>query len=85
MSENIRPALYGAVYSAFLANRTSTAKLISSRVVGKHCETGDILISEINLPSDIKAGDLLAYLQLVHMDAAWLVTTTTFQGLQLLQ
>ena len=60
MSENIRPALYGAVYSAFLANRTSTAKLISSRVVGKHCETGDILISEINLPSDIKAGDLLA-------------------------
>lgn len=60
MSENIRPALYGAVYSAFLANRSSTAKLISSRVVGKHCETGDILISEINLPSDIKAGDLLA-------------------------
>jgi diaminopimelate decarboxylase len=60
MSENIRPALYGALYSAFLANRSSTAKLISSRVVGKHCETGDILISEINLPSDIKAGDLLA-------------------------
>ena len=60
MSENIRPALYGAVYSAFLANRTSTAKLISSRVVGKHCETGDVLISDINLPSDIKAGDLLA-------------------------
>jgi diaminopimelate decarboxylase len=60
MSENIRPALYGAVYSAFLANRSSTAKLISSRVVGKHCETGDILISEINLPSDIKPGDLLA-------------------------
>ena len=60
MSENIRPALYGAVYSAFLANRSSTAELISSRIVGKHCETGDILISEINLPSDIKAGDLLA-------------------------
>ncbi len=60
MSENIRPALYGAVYFAFLANRSSTAKLISSRVVGKHCETGDILISEIKLPSDIKAGDLLA-------------------------
>ena len=60
MSENIRPALYGAVYSAFLANRSSTSELISSRVVGKHCETGDILISEINLPSDIKAGDLLA-------------------------
>lgn len=60
MSENIRPALYGAVYSAFIANRSSSADLISSRVVGKHCETGDVLISEIFLPSDIKAGDLLA-------------------------
>jgi diaminopimelate decarboxylase len=60
MSENIRPALYGATYSAFLANRTSTAKSISTRVVGKHCETGDILISDIELPSDIKIGDLLA-------------------------
>jgi diaminopimelate decarboxylase len=60
MSENIRPALYGATYSAFLANRTSSAKNISSRIVGKHCESGDILISEIDLPSDIKSGDLLA-------------------------
>ena len=60
MSENIRPALYGAAYSAFLANRTSSAKNISSRIVGKHCESGDILISEIDLPSDIKSGDLLA-------------------------
>jgi len=60
MSENIRPALYGATYSAFLANRISSAKNISSRIVGKHCESGDILISEIDLPSDIKSGDLLA-------------------------
>ena len=60
MSENIRPALYGATYSAFLANRISTAKSISTRVVGKHCESGDILISDIELPSDIKVGDLLA-------------------------
>lgn len=60
MSENIRPSLYGAVYSAFLANRSSTAQNVSTRVVGKHCESGDILISNINLPSDIKAGDLLA-------------------------
>ena len=60
MSDNIRPALYGATYSALLANRTSTAKNISSRLVGKHCESGDILISEIELPSDIKSGDLLA-------------------------
>jgi diaminopimelate decarboxylase len=60
MSENIRPALYRATYCAFLANRNSSAKPINSRIVGKHCESGDILISEINLPEDVKAGDLLA-------------------------
>lgn len=60
MSENIRPALYDATYSAFLANRNSSATAINSRIVGKHCESGDILISEIDMPSDVKAGDLLA-------------------------
>jgi diaminopimelate decarboxylase len=60
MSENIRPALYGAEYTAILANRKSTAALTSSRLVGKHCETGDILIREIDLASDIEPGDLLA-------------------------
>ena len=60
MSDNIRPALYGATYSAFLANRSSSEKSISSRIVGKHCESGDILSPEIELPADIKAGDLLA-------------------------
>ena len=60
MSENIRPALYGATYSAFLANRNSSAMAINSRIVGKHCESGDILISEIDMPEDVKAGDLLA-------------------------
>ncbi len=60
MSENIRPALYGATYSAFLANRNSSAAAINSRIVGKHCESGDILISEIDMPADVKAGDLLA-------------------------
>lgn len=60
MSDNIRPALYGATYSAFLANRTSTEIAVKSRVVGKHCESGDILISNIDLPKDLKAGDLLA-------------------------
>ena len=60
MSDNIRPALYGATYSAFLANRSSSEKSISSRIVGKHCESGDVLIPEIELPADIKAGDLLA-------------------------
>ncbi|CAB4736553.1 MAG: diaminopimelate decarboxylase [Actinobacteria bacterium] len=60
MSDNIRPGLYGAKYSAILANRTSSATGISSRLVGKHCETGDIIIRDIDLPSDIAPGDILA-------------------------
>ena len=60
MSDNIRPGLYGAIYEAHLANRTSTAPTETSRLVGKHCETGDILIRDIDLPADIKPGDLLA-------------------------
>ena len=60
MSENIRPALYAAEYAAVLANRTSSAPLLSTRLVGKHCETGDILIRDIALASDIAPGDLLA-------------------------
>jgi diaminopimelate decarboxylase len=60
MSDNIRPALYRATYSAFLANRSSIANPVKSRVVGKHCESGDILISNIEFPEDVKPGDLLA-------------------------
>jgi diaminopimelate decarboxylase len=60
MSDNIRPSLYGAEYTTILANRTSSAKTTSSRLVGKHCETGDIIIREIDLPEDIVPGDLLA-------------------------
>jgi len=60
MSDNIRPSLYGAEYTTILANRTSTSPHVSSRLVGKHCETGDIVIREIDLPDDIVPGDLLA-------------------------
>ncbi|CAB4342163.1 MAG: diaminopimelate decarboxylase [Actinobacteria bacterium] len=60
MSDNLRLALYDAEYTAVLANRTSTASKISSRIVGKHCETGDIVIREIDLENDIIPGDLLA-------------------------
>ncbi len=60
MSDNIRPSLYGAEYTTVLANRTTTAPQVSSRLVGKHCETGDIVIREIDLPDDIVPGDLLA-------------------------
>ena len=60
MSENIRPALYEAQYTAILANRASNAPKISTRLVGKHCETGDIVIRDIDIESDIAPGDLLA-------------------------
>jgi diaminopimelate decarboxylase len=60
MSDNIRTSLYGAVYTAEIANRVSTAQLRNCRIVGKHCETGDIVINEIELPSDISPGDLIA-------------------------
>jgi diaminopimelate decarboxylase len=60
MSDNLRPALYDAQYFAALANRSSSAPKVSSRIVGKHCETGDIVIREIDLENDIVPGDLLA-------------------------
>lgn len=60
MSDNIRPTLYGAEYSAVIAQRTSAAPNALTRLVGKHCETGDIIINEIQLPSDIAPGDLIA-------------------------
>jgi diaminopimelate decarboxylase len=60
MSDNIRPALYGAEYTAEIANRESSAIKRECRLVGKHCETGDIVINSIDLPSDIAPGDLIA-------------------------
>lgn len=60
MSDNIRTALYDAEYTVALASRTSDAELMLVRVVGKHCESGDILIREAWLPSDLVPGDLLA-------------------------
>lgn len=59
MSDNIRTALYGAEYSAVVANRLSGADKMLSRVVGKHCESGDIVVKDVDLPSDIGPGDLL--------------------------
>ncbi len=60
MSDNIRAALYGASYSATLASRTSSAEPVLARVVGKHCEAGDIVVKDEFLPADIAPGDLLA-------------------------
>lgn len=60
MSDNIRTALYDADYSCTLASRQSEADPRLSRVVGKHCESGDILVLDEYLPADLAVGDLLA-------------------------
>ena len=60
MSDNPRPVLYDADYTAVLASRTSDAAPALSRVVGKHCESGDILVRDVWLPVDVTRGDLLA-------------------------
>ena len=60
MSDNARPALYGAQYSARLASRVSDAEPALVRVVGKHCESGDIVVDAEYLPGDVAPGDLLA-------------------------
>ncbi|MGW4640096.1 diaminopimelate decarboxylase [Sphaerisporangium sp. NPDC004334] len=60
MSDNLRTALYGAEYTCVLASRASDAAPMLSRVVGKHCESGDIVVRDVWLPKDVTAGDLLA-------------------------
>ena len=60
MSDNIRTALYDASYSATVAGRASTAPPMLARVVGKHCESGDIVVKDEFLPADVQPGDLLA-------------------------
>ncbi|NKE60728.1 diaminopimelate decarboxylase [Lentzea sp. PSKA42] len=58
MSDNPRPALYGAKYAVRLVGRGG--KLRSATVVGRHCEAGDVLAEDVLLPSDVHSGDLLA-------------------------
>jgi diaminopimelate decarboxylase len=60
MSDNIRTALYDASYTAALVSRSSDAPPVVSRLVGKHCESGDIVVRDLWLPGDIAAGDLVA-------------------------
>jgi diaminopimelate decarboxylase len=59
MSDNIRPALYGARYEFVLADRADAARDRPARIVGKHCESGDVLAGEAMLPSDVRPGDVL--------------------------
>lgn len=60
MSDNIRTALYDAEYSVALVSRTSDAEPLLVRVVGKHCESGDIVVRDAFLPADLAPGDLIA-------------------------
>jgi diaminopimelate decarboxylase len=60
MSDNVRTALYDADYSCTLASRASAGPPVLARVVGKHCESGDIVVKDEFLPGDVRAGDLLA-------------------------
>ncbi|GAB2812264.1 diaminopimelate decarboxylase [Actinoallomurus bryophytorum] len=60
MSDNIRTALYGAEYTSVLASRRSEAAPMLSRLVGKHCESGDMVVRDLWLPEDLAPGDLVA-------------------------
>ena len=60
MSDNLRSSLYKANYSPILASRSSSARPALSRVVGKHCESGDIVVKDCFLPEDVNPNDLVA-------------------------
>lgn len=59
MSDNLRPALYGADYTARVLSRSTTDATMPARVVGKHCESGDVVVRDVQLPTDLRRGDLL--------------------------
>jgi len=59
MSDNARPATYGARYEAFLPERATAERPLVATVAGKHCEQGDLLVRNATLPADVAVGDLL--------------------------
>ncbi|HEY6317602.1 MAG TPA: diaminopimelate decarboxylase [Acidimicrobiia bacterium] len=60
MSDNPRPVLYGAGYEAYLPGRIAEERPLRCRVVGKHCEQGDVIVADAALPAGVRPGDLLA-------------------------
>jgi diaminopimelate decarboxylase len=60
MSDNPRPVLYGSGYESFLPRAVDDPRELTARLVGKHCESGDVLSFAAQLPADIRVGDLLA-------------------------
>jgi diaminopimelate decarboxylase len=60
MSDNPRPVLYGSGYESFLVRAPFADRTLAARIVGKHCESGDVLVREARLPADVAVGDLVA-------------------------
>ncbi|MEX0666597.1 MAG: diaminopimelate decarboxylase [Acidimicrobiia bacterium] len=60
MSDNPRPVLYGAGYEAYLPARVAEARPLRCNIVGKHCEQGDVIVADAQLPTGVGVGDLLA-------------------------
>jgi diaminopimelate decarboxylase len=60
MSDNPRPVLYGSGYEAFLPRATDAERPLAATIVGKHCESGDVLVRDALLPADLAIGDVLA-------------------------
>ena len=60
MSDNPRPSLYGSGYEAFLPRAADAERPVRVRIVGKHCESGDVIIAEADVPEGLGVGDVLA-------------------------
>ena len=60
MSDNPRPVLYGSGYEAFLPRSVEAERPLPVRIVGKHCESGDVLVRDARVPADLRVGDVLA-------------------------
>jgi diaminopimelate decarboxylase len=60
MSDNPRPVLYGSGYEAFLPRQPAAPRPLRARVVGKHCESGDVVVADARLPADVRVGDVVA-------------------------
>ena len=61
MSDNPRPVLYGSGYEAFLPRATNAGRPQVVRIVGKHCESGDVLVHDAHVPDDLAVGDVLCH------------------------
>jgi diaminopimelate decarboxylase len=59
MSDNPRPVLYGAGYETFLPRAIDAPRPLVASIAGKHCEQGDVIVADANLPESVAAGDLL--------------------------